>query len=582
MTPAEREEFDTNPLWSEAGQILWLLDQQGDDSELLTAAEIAERLKLQQPTVSHILRGLQREGKARGWKVDRRELWGTSHQVARWIGRRQQKEQRMAAERAALRANIVESNEALAEVARQLREICADHDVGVSIFGGFPRESEEPRRHPLVLSVDDPVAATWLLERLSRPAPHEGAPTGQQWGEYADQLERLLGGLDWAGWSEGEDDYFHEYDRESGPVLWTTLRRTCMAFDVEYHPADHELRLVPHDDAGNWPQIFSMLEDEVVIALQGDIEEQAKGVARRAGELGLLDATRIEVDEDAEVSLKQFMDVQYTEWIFEEAARYRAMPVVELVEELNKDPYLTTYFNAVVGMFGRGVLPDLVPDAAVLGIAAWCWRNDTAVEAWHVSSDVLMARVNTAVTKAINEHVNPVEGVDWESLKSSLTDLEWALPDGRKISELFGKGWPEVRDTVSERLEQWRQLDEDVLGPEATLRLLTVGGSTSYTRHWWGQGRWSAIGRAIVEDAVEGGIALPSPYAELDVERFVSDLAEPDQLGDEVLEWLIDMPAGGVDGPHGLRFHEASRPIPRVVQPADWDLDWSVDQPSSN
>lgn len=322
----------------------------------------------------------------------------------------------------------MEANNVLADVARQLRKSCADHDV---------------------------AASSWLLGRLSRPAPDEGAPTHEQW--------------------------------------------------------DHELRLLPHDYGGGWPQIFSMLEDKVAIELDGDAEEQARCVAQRAGELGLLDATRVEVDEHSAVWLTHFTNVQLTEYVFEEAARYRDMPVLELADELDEDPYLSTYFAAVVGMSGPDVLPDLVPAAAVLGIAAWCWRNDTAVGAWHVASDVLMARINIAVTKVIDEHVDPFDGVDWAGLQPSLTDPAWSLPDGRKVAELFGEGWPEVCDTVSGRLVEWRRLDEDVLGPEATLRLLTIGGSTSYTRHWWGQGRWPARCRTVVEDAVDGTSPCPHP-----------------------------------------------------------------------
>lgn len=165
----------------------------------------------------------------------------------------------------------------------------------------------------LVLSVDDPAASSWLLGRLSRPAPDEGAPTDEQWGEYADHLEQLLGSLYWAGWSEHENDYFVDYNREAGPLLHTTLSRTCMAFDVEYRPVDQELRLLRHDYVGGWPQIFSMLEGADVIELSGDAEGQARCVAQRAGELGLLDATRVEVDENSDVSLRQFMVVQLAE-----------------------------------------------------------------------------------------------------------------------------------------------------------------------------------------------------------------------------------------------------------------------------
>jgi hypothetical protein len=210
------------------------------------------------------------------------------------------------------------------------------------------------------------------------------------------------------------------------------------------------------------------------------------------------------------------------------------------------------------------VLPDAVPDAAALGIAAWCWRNDTDdVEHWHLPSDVLMAKVKIAVTKAVQPHVDPVAGVDWQAIEDRLTDPSWQLADGRVVSNLFGECWPDVERTVRRQVRMWRRFDEDLIGPDATIRLLTVAGSTCYTRHWWGQGRWSAICRAIVTDAVSAGVALPPPYETKGIDALLSDLQEPDSLGDDVLAWMIDVPGTCIDGPRGLRFHPSTRPITR-------------------
>lgn len=573
MTAKEQQEFDANPLWSTEGQILWLFGEQDEDTSLLTVAEVSSRLAMAQPMVSYALRQLLEEGKAATWKVDRREVWGTGDQVAAWLRKRRLEARRIESEREQARERVTKANEALADAATHLREVCAGRGVSVSTFGGFGTDSGEPRKLSLLLSVDDSEAAAWLVGRMTRPAPGEDEPFDEQWAEHAEHFEELVSCFQWAGWSGHEHDYFTEYDDETGPVLYTTLHRTCMAFDVEYHPSAALLRLLPHEYPGGWPQIFSMLDDEVMIKLVGDVGEQRQRVTECAGALGLLDATRVEVDPDADVSLRQFMDVQLTEYVFEEIARYREKPLPDAIGDLDADTYLQTYFATVVDMFAGDVLPDLVPDAVVHGIAAWCWRNDTAVEAWHVPDDVLMARINIAVIKRITEYVDLYECVDWAGLESALTDPEWTLPDGRKISGLFEQGWQEVRDSVSEKLTTWRRLDEDLLGPVAAARLLTIGGSTSYTWQWWGQGRWTAICRAIVEDAVVGGVALPKPYDELGSERFVADLTEPDQIGDEALEWLIDMPAAGVDGPRGLRFHDASKPISRTVEPVNWNLE---------
>ncbi|MFJ8963303.1 winged helix-turn-helix transcriptional regulator [Lentzea sp. NPDC102401] len=566
------QEIDSNPLWSTEGQILWLFGEQEKEDGLLTTAEVAGRLSLSPPTVSYALRRLLNERKVATWEVDKREVWGISQQVASWRRERHLEAQKVEREREQAREHVLKDNEALREAETRLREACTGRGVDVSVFRGFEVGEGGPRRLSLLLSVDDPEAAAWLVGRMSRPVPGEDAPSDEEWAEYAEHFEALVSCFEWAGWSEGEHDYFHEYDDETGPILYTTIRRTCMAFDVEYHPSSARLRLLHHEYPGGWPQIFSMLEDEIVIELDGDADEQQRLVAERAGALGLLDATRVEVDPDSDVTLRQFMDVQLTEFVFDEIAGYRQKTIVEAVDDLDADTYLQTFFSTVVDVFGQGVLPDLVPDAAVHGIAAWCWRNDTAVETWHVRDDVLMARINIAVTRKIAEHVDPDEGVDWIGLEAALTDPEWALPDGRTISSLFGEGWQEVRGTVSEKLTTWRRLDEDLLGPTATLRLLTIGGSTNYTWHWWGRGCWTAICRAIVGDAVTGGIALPVPYDQLGPERFVIDLAEPDQLGDDALEWLIDMPTAGADGPRGLRFHAASKPISRMVEPVNWNL----------
>jgi hypothetical protein len=177
-----------------------------------------------------------------------------------------------------------------------------------------------------------------------------------------------------------------------------------------------------------------------------------------------------------------------------------------------------------------------------------------------------MARVNLAVTKAVQPHVNSFEGVDWDGVQAALTDPHWKLPSGAAVAELFGEGWSEVTATMTEQVQAWRRLDEELIGPQATLRLLTIGGSTGYTRHWWGQGRWNAICRQIVDDAVEAGVPLPEPYDRRGSDELDADLADPDRVSDDVLDWLIGMPQGGLDTARGLRMHAtATQPVYRMM-----------------
>lgn len=306
-----------------------------------------------------------------------------------------------------------------------------------------------------------------------------------------------------------------------------------------------------------------MLDGSVEITVGHDTGRGAELVAERTGELGLLDATRIAAASDSDVSTGELISDRVAEWILHSAAEYRDLPPEELIGQLMGDEEFSTRFEGLLNFFARHVLPDAVPDAVALGIAAWCWRNDTDVENWHLPSDALMAKVSIAVTKAIRPHVDPVEGINWRGVENSLTDPSWQLADGRAVSGLFADGWADVERTVRRQIRMWRRFDEDLIGPDATFRLLTIAGSTSYTRHWWGQGRWPAICRAIVTDATNAGITLPAPYEKKGVEAFLGDLQEPDSLSDDVLAWMIDIPGTGIDGPQGLRSHPSTCPVTR-------------------
>ncbi|WP_326647253.1 hypothetical protein [Streptomyces sp. NBC_01750] len=134
-----------------------------------------------------------------------------------------------------------------------------------------------------------------------------------------------------------------------------------------------------------------------------------------------------------------------------------------------------------------------------------------------------------------------------------------ALPDGTTIHSLFGNGWAEVADTVTAELDRWRDTDHKLLGPHTTLILMTIAGSTSYTDSWWGQGRWHTVCRHIVENAIAAGLSLPAPYDQRGAELLLTDLDDPDLLADDVLDWIIDLPQAGIDGPRGLRFNTITR-----------------------
>ncbi|MBO8192031.1 hypothetical protein ITI46_10175 [Streptomyces oryzae] len=443
------------------------------------------------------------------------------------------------------------------------QELADDSAYLNSLTGVTPEEGESAE------SLFSRRAAALIGKLSSQAVPERqaGPPDADQWGEYVDRLMEVLSPLDWAGW-EVPDEYDSGWDAESGQMLSATLWRTNAALDVEYYPRENRLRFLPYEDVcGDFPVSSSALDEEVelTVTLRGD--EAVTTVRRRAGAMGLLDATRVRVAEGADPEAAEALEAKSLLSLFGPAASYRNIPVAEVLKEAVQHPDLSTYLRWVVGMAGRNVHPDPVPDGAALGIAAWCWRNETAVETHHLSSDVLMARVDIAVTRAVLPHVCPYEGIDWGGIEQSLTDTDWELPNGRTISSLFGDGWPEVQSTVREQVRKWQRLDSEILGLDTTLRLMTIGGSTSYTCHWWGQGRWRAICEEIVRDAVEAGFSLPQPYDCRGPDALIDDLEHPDLQSDAVLDWLIDMPEATVSGPHGLRHHPVTQPLVREYDP---------------
>jgi hypothetical protein len=226
-------------------------------------------------------------------------------------------------------------------------------------------------------------------------------PTDEEWGQYVDYLATVLGCLEWAGWFLPES-YDSDFDREYGPHLFTGgVIRTNMVIAVEYDVWARELSLHPVEDCGEQPVLVSMLDDTVTIPLTGDAEHDSQVVEERAGALGLLDPTRLRAGTDSGVDTAQYLTELYVDWIFKEACSYRGLAPAQLMAEVGENETLSAFLRFVSEFVAREVAPDLVPDAVALGIACWCWRNNTDVEAHHLPGDVLMARVNIAVTKAV-------------------------------------------------------------------------------------------------------------------------------------------------------------------------------------
>ena len=193
-------------------------------------------------------------------------------------------------------------------------------------------------------------------------------PTEEEWGGHVDDLERLLCSLVQAGWEQPES-YGSDFDSEDGAFLFGDLHRTGMVISVQYEPTAGKLQLLPFEGDGD-PLLLSMPDETVEIRTGRDLQRGADLVAERAGELGLLDATHLAAAPDSDITTAELIGLRYGEEIFEPAARYRGLTLDELAGQLAADEEFSLRMQFIAGMAGRHVLPDLVPDAVVLGIAA--------------------------------------------------------------------------------------------------------------------------------------------------------------------------------------------------------------------
>ena len=113
------------------------------------------------------------------------------------------------------------------------------------------------------------------------------------------------------------------------------LARTGMVISVQYQPDKGELLLLPCDYDEDFYRL-SMLDGKVRIFSGNDISRGAELVAEQAGELGLLDATRLAATADSDVSTAELISDRIIQWIVEPAASYRKMQPAELIEQLDK------------------------------------------------------------------------------------------------------------------------------------------------------------------------------------------------------------------------------------------------------
>jgi hypothetical protein len=216
-----------------------------------------------------------------------------------------------------------------------------------------------------------PTPASAAGSHLTETAPVGSAvvspPSDSDWDRYMTRLHELLAALDWAGY-EMLEEWDTDFDPQAGALLFAALWRGDGCVVAEYGPHQGMLALRPFDDVtGDWPESYSLLEQSMEISVPLPGQQAVAAVTDAAGQAGLLDAAHVHVADSAPPEAKQEFAMRRIRRIFQPAAAFRKLPLADVLREVTESEWLSAYLDWVVGMAGRNVAPDIVPDAAAAG-----------------------------------------------------------------------------------------------------------------------------------------------------------------------------------------------------------------------
>jgi hypothetical protein len=390
------------------------------------------------------------------------------------------------------------------------------------------------------------------------------------------KLPELLASFFNAGWEQYKPMIYRKTVPNSGDTTThgtateqCVLQRTCLVLGVVYAPYTDELRLTPIvstlPGAKRGMELFDAMDQIRVIkpSYHGLVPLLVDAVAARHG---LLDPTRFTLSDHRYMTDGDFLRGLYVQIIPREIAAWLDITQREARQRIDDDSDAQLAIRSAL-YHAPDVLPDPVPMAAAMGITLCCWRN-TEIENLHVArkqlTDVVMAKLNIATTRSIRRYVT-TSGIDWESVAGLLLDPERLGANGTSVGDLIGSEWSRLAASIDQELTHWQHV-QSVVGPRATVRLLSVMGSSDYTKRWWGNSWWPTFSSQVFEH-VEDSFPqlLPEPEHEFSSIDLRSDVVhQPDELSDDVLAALIDPPDG-----KGLRHGPVPRPRVQVLRVAD-------------
>jgi hypothetical protein len=372
-----------------------------------------------------------------------------------------------------------------------------------------------------------------------------------------DRFEALLAPLYDAGWARqravGPGKLFTVLPRG----IHRVLRRSCLVIGVSYDIDEDDLEhvaLLPIADQLVQPDDELGVHDAVdgTVDVWSHLDDMTTDLSVAFADEGLLDPTRFRLPSKDPIAHVALLTTLYYTYVSRIAARWRGGYLPTALKAMDGDSTLRTQLRACM-FLAPNVIPDPVPMAAAIGITLDCWRN-TELETLHASThsrftDLVMAKLNIATTRAVRDYITTA-GIDWSGIGGVLLDAERAGGNnaGDSIADLTGAGWPALAASIEAKLARWEHI-EQLAGPEATLRLASVMGSTDYTSRWWGNGWWRAYARNVLNDLQDRYPARLPRSSELGPIDHLDALTDwPDEMPDDDLAFVVDPP-----NHHGLR-----------------------------
>lgn len=218
---------------------------------------------------------------------------------------------------------------------------------------------------------------------------------------------------------------------------------------------------------------------------------------------------------------------------------------------------------------------------AAIGLTLEAWRN-TSLEDLHAGDhpsggfpDADMMRFNIATFRVLSERIT-ADRIDWDALRTALTDPDRVLPGGVTVGELAGDEFEELASDSQRVLAGCRRIEQE-RGFAYLLTFLALRAGLSY-KDWYGSPWWPDVVDLFIELLADSSSSAwkydedreAEPPQVADRQTLAKVLLEaPESLDDDSIYWCLKH---GLDrqATFGGFARWRRRRDPDWVDPAPW------------